>query len=197
MEISQGGFVSALLGAFGGGAVIVLALSAWLGKLWADRLMASEQAAHAERLKGLEANLRHQVDASLALVKTQLDLQRGKHEKAHADKLACYDAAVHRMAKLFEAMNGIAANPTAGQIFAEAFAEFEAFRFEIYGRMALVAPQPVLDAYDALVNHLLDGLETRGVPDVFKTRQLSLNWINAARLDLGVDPAPIEFRGPR
>lgn len=197
MEISQGGLTGVILGSLGGGGVIVFGLSAWLGKVWADRLMASEQAKHAERLKSLEADLRHQVDTSLAVVKAQLDLQRGKHEKAHADKLACYDYVIARFSKLFGALNGIVANPAAGQIFAGAFQEFHEVRFEIYGKMALVAPQPVLDAYDTLVNHLLDALEQQGVPDVFETRRLSLVWINAARLDLGVDPSPVEFRGRR
>jgi hypothetical protein len=49
--------VGALVAALGGGAVLTLALSSWLGKVWAERLMEAEKARHAKDLKALESDL--------------------------------------------------------------------------------------------------------------------------------------------
>jgi hypothetical protein len=47
----------AVLTSLGGGAVIVLALSSWLGKVWANRLMERERAKYAEELERLRSSL--------------------------------------------------------------------------------------------------------------------------------------------
>src|SRR5262245_5066555 len=46
-----------VVGALGGGAAIVFALSSWLGKVWANRLMEADKARHVRDLKGLESEL--------------------------------------------------------------------------------------------------------------------------------------------
>jgi len=189
--------VGTVIGAIGGGAVVVFGLSGWLGKVWAERLMntekaeharklASEQAEHATRLKELESRLRGDVDAGLTLIKTQLEFQRGKHEKAHADKLSAYHDAIHRVAKFFGDLNALHLNLPGARPFLESFAEFESARFEVYGRMALVAPQSVMNAYDELVVMFLDNALKGTTPDWARTRELALGWINAARQDIGV-----------
>src|SRR5438034_10260064 len=48
---------AAVVTALGGGAAIVFALSSWLGKVWASRLMEADKARHARDLKGLESDL--------------------------------------------------------------------------------------------------------------------------------------------
>jgi hypothetical protein len=58
MTISEAfGIAAAIIGALGGGAVIVLTLSSWLGKVWANRLMEADKATHAKALKQLESEL--------------------------------------------------------------------------------------------------------------------------------------------
>ncbi|MGA2138909.1 MAG: hypothetical protein ABSH14_08620 [Verrucomicrobiia bacterium] len=47
-----------IVASLGGGAVIVFALSNWIGKVWADRLMASEKAKHDAALELLRADIR-------------------------------------------------------------------------------------------------------------------------------------------
>lgn len=52
MELSEIWSVAgAVLASLGGGAVLVFALSSWLGKVWANRLMAAETAKHAHELE--------------------------------------------------------------------------------------------------------------------------------------------------
>jgi len=46
------------LASLGGGVVIVYAFSSWLGRLWADRLMAKETAKHTQELERLRSDLR-------------------------------------------------------------------------------------------------------------------------------------------
>jgi hypothetical protein len=48
---------ASIVAAFGGGAVLVFALSSWLGKVWANRLMEGDKARHAIDLKALESDL--------------------------------------------------------------------------------------------------------------------------------------------
>lgn len=47
-----------VVASIGGGAVIVFALSGWLGRVWADRLMAGEKAKHDTLLELLRADIR-------------------------------------------------------------------------------------------------------------------------------------------
>ena len=46
-----------IFGSFGGGSIIVFALSGWLGKVWANRLMVKEKAGYAQELESLRNHL--------------------------------------------------------------------------------------------------------------------------------------------
>ncbi len=48
----------AVIGSVGGAAVIIAGLSNWLGKVWAERLMAKEKAQHDRELESLRSELR-------------------------------------------------------------------------------------------------------------------------------------------
>ena len=47
----------AVVVSFGGGAAIVLALSSWLGKVWANRLMEADKSRYARELETVKAEL--------------------------------------------------------------------------------------------------------------------------------------------
>lgn len=181
----------------GGAAVIVAALSAWIGRLWADRILNNESTAHQQRLKELESNLRHQVDTQLARLQSELSTLKEKTLKAHVDKIACYSFAIDGASKLLADMSATSTGVKGSSSFQDAFAEFDRSRIRAYGHMALVAPQSVLDAYDALVGYFLDVNEGHEKADWVKARELALVWINAARTDIGVDPSPVSYRGTR
>src|SRR5690606_1781753 len=63
---------AAILVALGGGGAIVLLLSNWLGRVWADRLMQRERARHDSELERLRADLRQRSDAELERLRTNL-----------------------------------------------------------------------------------------------------------------------------
>jgi len=47
----------AVIASIGGGAAVVLALSSWLGKIWANRLMEADKARYAKELETIKAEL--------------------------------------------------------------------------------------------------------------------------------------------
>jgi hypothetical protein len=69
------GWTATILGALGGGAAVALALSRWLGKVWAERILANTEAEHSEKLERLEKDL-------------QLHLDRAKWPMTREDALA-------------------------------------------------------------------------------------------------------------
>jgi len=179
----------------GGAAAIVTALSAWIGKLWSDRILQRENSDHQQRLKALEAELRHEVDAQLARLQVELATLKEKTLKAHADKLTCYRFAIDGAAKLLADISALAGGLPGARPFEQAFAEFDATRIRAYGHMAMVAPQAVMDAYDEMVEYFIRVRSGAEEQDWFKARNLALSWINAARMDIGVDPTSISYRG--
>ena len=51
----------AVLVALGGGGFLVFALSSWLGKVWANRLMAKETAKYEDEIERLKSQLQEQL----------------------------------------------------------------------------------------------------------------------------------------
>lgn len=193
-ERVMGGFLETL-GQLGGAALVVGGLSAWIGKLWADRILQRENSEHQQRLKALEAELRHDVDKQLARLQTELTMLKEKTLKAHADKLACYGFAIDGASKLLADVSALEAGLPSARPFDQAFAEFDAMRIRAYGHMAMVAPQAVMDAYDSMVEYFIHVHSGHKIPDWVEARNLALAWINTARTDIGVDTTPISYRG--
>ncbi len=79
-----------VLGSLGGGGVIILGLSGYLGKLWADRLMETERSRHQQRLEELRAGLQATNEKALAEMRTDLEIYRDRHLKTHRDKVEVY-----------------------------------------------------------------------------------------------------------
>lgn len=67
---------------------------------------------------------------------------------------------------------------------------------KVYGYLAVLAPQEVMDAFDRLNDYLLGVLKGRHRPQPWaSTRELALDLINAVRRGIGFDPSPIKYRG--
>lgn len=67
---------SAVLAALGGGALLVLAFSSWLGKVWASRILASETAEHARNLERIKRQLESQLHAGRSLFDAEFAIYR-------------------------------------------------------------------------------------------------------------------------
>lgn len=72
---------------------------------------------------------------------------------------------------------------------------FNRGRMKAYAYLAVLAPQPVMDAYDALTDYLLEITNGESGYDWPRMRTLVLAIVNEARKDIGFDASPIEYRG--
>ena len=61
----------------------------------------------------------------------------------------------------------------------------------------MFAPQPVMDAQDAVVEYLHTGIEDPAQVTWPEFRKRALTMLNAIREDLGLDTRPIEYHGSR
>lgn len=69
--------LAAILVSLGGGSLIILGFSSWLGKLWANRLMAKESAKHAQELEELRNKLTQDTESyKIKLKKSEFIFQR-------------------------------------------------------------------------------------------------------------------------
>ena len=59
----------------------------------------------------------------------------------------------------------------------------------------MLAPQSVMDAADALFDHLLQVSLSQLPYEWPKVRELALALLNEVRKDIGFDSSPIEYRG--
>ena len=69
-----GELAAAILASLGGAAVVIGYFSDQLGKVWADRLMAKERAAHDRDLAELRNRLEAQTKEGLAALETELSI---------------------------------------------------------------------------------------------------------------------------
>ncbi len=177
----------------GSAAAIIFGLSSWLGKVWANRLMESEKAAHARDLEKLRSELQHTNEVKLSQLKEELDTYKQKHLRGHGDKVRIYRLVVDVVINLLGDLD--MAQQLAPIEAVERWDKFNRGRMQAYGYLAMLAPQSVMDTYDALFDHLI--LVTKGcLPYAWpKVRELVLRLLNEVRKDIGFDPSPIEYRG--
>jgi len=84
-----------------------------------------------------------------------------------------------------------------GQLSATSLIDFNRERFRSYARLAMFAPQAVLDAYDEIVDYLNDVLERKATYDWPRVRTLSQSFLNAARADVSIGIGSIVYKGRR
>ena len=80
---------SLIIASFGGGAVIVIALSSWLGKLWMGRILQEEKALITEQLE----NIRHELSITKSSYEHHIDLILDYYALFYKHYLMCSRAA--------------------------------------------------------------------------------------------------------
>jgi len=193
-EILQTALV--VLGSIGAGGAIVLGLSGWLGKVWATRLMDKERARHATDLERLRASLETETRGRIASIESELAVSRDKHLKTYQDKIMAYRAAMDIVAALVAELT-VGASATNDAARSAFLSEFEKARLRLYGYLAMLAPQTVMDAHDRLLDLLFDIVYDGRVVEWTDLRILALAMINEMRGDLDASAPKIEYRGTR
>jgi hypothetical protein len=189
---------AAILTALGGGGAIVAAFSGWLGKLWAEKLMAKEKAKHEAELAELRSKLERNNQDNLARLQTELGIFKDTYLKAHNDKVGTYGFVFGVIADFLADLDMIRFGKKPE---GDAYDRFNRGRLKAHGYLAMLAPQKVMDAWDTFTDHIFSTLEknkTDSYHDDWKEmRRLGYIFINAIREDVGVDKSPVEYHGKR
>lgn len=191
------GIASAILVSLGGAGAIILGLSNWLGKVWADRLLQRERASHELELAHIQSELEATNERALSQIRTELDIYKDQFLKGQSDKISTYHAMADMVATLIVTLTRAEIRAMPQDEAVEQLFKFEAERIRIYGYLAMLAPQSVMDAYDALVDQLLEILEGRKIFHFAEVRTLAIGVLNEIRKDIGLNPSPIQYRGHR
>jgi len=193
-----------ILGSIGTAGIIVLALSSWLGKVWATRLMDNERHKHqielAKITTGFErenqkilADIKHQQEQYIEFVKSDLTIFKEKHLKGFNDKLQVYRLMIDIIA---EVLGDFDSFTTTGKPFPqERFDALNRARIRMYGYIGMIAPQAVMDAQDQSIDYLLQVAHGKQIYKWLTVREYGLVLINEIRKDIGIDINPISYNG--
>jgi hypothetical protein len=173
-----------ILGSLGGGGAIVFGLSNWFGKVWADRLMTKERAYHERELEKLRSELERSTQEELEHIKKKLAVSQQEDLRKFHDKVSTYQVFSDIIAEIvgdFDLYYYIKKQPLPE----EALDAFNRKRYRLYGYLAILCPQEVIDAQDKLMRNLLDIANGSIRYDFTEVRRLGLNLVNEMRKDLG------------
>ncbi len=188
----------AVLASVGGGGAIVLGLSGWLGKVWAERLMERERQDYRKELERLRADLDRENATALERVRAEWEVLKTKALGAHAEKIAHYQMFIDILAPMAADVASAALGVTFSPEQVNAKIEtFEKARLRAYGYLAMFAPPAVMDAQDVVVDYLHASLEGSTPFQWPEFRHRAIAMLNAIREDLGLDTRPIEYHGSR
>ncbi len=189
---------AAILTALGGGGAIVAAFSSWLGKLWAEKLMAKEKAKYEEDLAKLKSQLERSNQDSLVRLQTDLGIFKDTYLKQHNDKIGTYGYVFNVVAEFLADLDMIRLGKKPD---GDAYDRFNRGRLKAHGYLAMLATQKVMDAWDSFTDHIFTTLEKNQTnnyhEDWKEMRRRAYVLINAIREDIGIDKSPVEYRGRR
>ncbi len=100
------------------------------------------------------------------------------------------------VAKVLASFDAIDKSGASNEEFTLQLQSFNEQRIRLYGYMAMFAPQVVMDAQDALTDHLLLVVQKKAPYVWSEVRALALILINEIRRDVGIDKSSIVYKGP-
>lgn len=159
----------AALAAIGSASVLLFALSSWLGKIWASRILEKER-------------------SDLAIFKDTVLKERN-------EKVATYKTVVDVVSKMLADLDKWYAGHLAPDKGVESFHVFNEQRMRVYGYLGMVAPQSVMDAQDKLIDHILLITTGQVLYKWDEVRILALDLINEIRKDIAIDKSPVSYKG--
>ena len=159
----------AILFSVGSAGVILFALSSWLGKVWANRILEHER--------------------------NELSILKETFLKEHNEKITTYKLVIDVVSKILADLDKWFLGDLPANQGKEAFHTFNEKRLRVYGYLGIVAPQAVMDAQDKLMEKII--LVSNGQEEYQWTeiRERALVLINEIRKDIAIDKSPISFNG--
>lgn len=168
--------VSVLLSLRGGGA-IVLGLSNWLGKVWAERLMEREKSRYQKELEDFKAKLGRDSDRTAQTLR---------------EKLTLYKEAIPPVVDLITRYQLDQTTMTPALMM-----EFEKQRIATSAMLGMFAALPVFEAYNELIDDVFDCLEAKRGFQFSEFRVLGFKVLSEIRRDVGISGDELVYRGPR
>ena len=173
-------FVTASIASIGVGGAIIFALSSWLGKVWAGKILEKEK---------------HDLSGELEKTKRELDIIKETTLRFQNDKLLTYRAVIDVVSKILAAFDAHQFGRLSSEEAAHRFDDFNEQRLRIYGYLAMLAPQSVMDAQDNLMDHLIKISMGSADYEWEKVRELAIAMLNEVRMDIGIDKEGIVYNG--
>ncbi|MGD9639413.1 MAG: hypothetical protein AB7U85_10245 [Alphaproteobacteria bacterium] len=182
-----------IIGSFGGAGAIILAVSSWLGKIWANRVMEKDRANYSKELEKLRAELEKSNNKEIEEIKNELSIYKEQYLKGFNDKINIYRMVVDIVSEALGEFN--AAELTKIPLNIKTLNQIDRLRIKAYGYLAMMAPQNVMDKQDVLMDYLLNVAYSNEKYDWKRTRAYSLDLLNEIRKDLKFDENPITYNG--
>lgn len=159
----------AILFSIGSAGVIIFALSSWLGKVWATRILDRE--------------------------KNDLSILKETFLKEHNEKTSTYKTAIDVVATILADLDKWSLGEISIEERKEACHTFNQQRISVYGYLAMIAPQTVMDAQDALMDKILLITQEKEKYIWEEIRELALALLNEIRKDIAIDKSSISYNG--
>lgn len=166
----------AVLMALGGGGALVFALSSWLGKVWANRLMAKETAKYEGEIEHLKAQLQEQLDRSSHTYRQKIELYK-----------EVSDPIIDLVVKI-EHNQGLQAKD---------LQDFDKARMSTMALLGMFAPQSVIDAYHRVIDYIYNSFEGKDQYSFPRFRELALEFLTEVRKDIGLYNDKVLYKGNR
>ena len=165
----------------GGATVVLVALSAWLGKVWAARILQKEISKHSE---------------NIAKLQVELDSLKQKDITRHNDKLATYRTAINLICELLSEFQSVALEKKSS-ISSEVEENFSINRNIIYGNISLVSSQNVMNKYNDIIDYFIP-IIYEGKPLLWEDMRGKVDiLLNEMRTDLGITDGTVIYQGVR
>lgn len=166
----------AVIFSVGGGGALIFGLSNWLGKVWADRLMAREAARHNHELEELRANLQARVDQS---------------SQTYRQKIELYKEVSNPLIDLI-----VKAEHDEGLTKSD-LKNFDQCRLQTSTLLAMFAPKQVFDEYNHMIDFLYDTIERGEIWSFEAVRTRALKFLSLVRRDIGLYNDDVTYDGLR
>ncbi len=181
----------------GGASAIILGLSSWLGKVWAQRIMDKERAAYEASLAELRSKLEHKNSREIEAIKTDLSIFKEQNLKGFHDKLVIYRLVVDVVVEILGDLDVWEMSDKQQKISLQRMDQINRARFKTYGYLGMLAPQGVMDVHDNLIEHLYDVIQGHKAYEWDEVRKSCLLFLNEIRKDVGLNTNPITYNGNR
>ncbi|WP_309399080.1 hypothetical protein [Cerasicoccus maritimus] len=160
----------------GGISVLLVGLSSWLGKIWADKLMASYKARHDRELSEIRIQLTSELEHKNHLLIQKIEL----YKQVSSPLIALIVKAKHQNNLTNEDLEG-----------------FDIQRLETAALLCMFAPNKVFEEYNLIIDYIYDSFEGKQTWEFSTFRNKALIFLSEIRRDINLHNDDVTYTGSR